>query len=403
MPQPNNSLKLAKALRFQIGVDGNLYASISNSQGSFFVSPEVLSFLCAIGNEKNKNLPNSKEWKQLLQELIGAGIVIDTNENKKIAQPEDGFADGWIQWAMISDRVRCAAYENALRKHINTSSNVLDVGAGCGFLTAVALDSGAKKVTAIEETKSAIFISPILKKLDPKLQNKLILENRNSFDVQVKKDVTLVVSELFGNDPFSEGVIPTLKEIATRFGNKQPQYIPEKLTCYFELAEISEHPALHRLAAFQNAKGKKPKDFFEKFLTAAKESLDLKNISFPLAMDKKNVNRISKPVVLGTTALNPPTRNVKKDFDTKQKIRIEKVSTETIVGLLWFRVHLTKDISISSNPLESDACEHWSPIAIAINQHIEKNDFLEIETALDDFENFLYVTLFVDKKRVGGR
>jgi 16S rRNA G966 N2-methylase RsmD len=403
MPQPNNSLKLAKALRFQIGVDGNLYASISNSQGSFFVSPEVLSFLCAIGNEKNKKLPNSKEWKQLLQELIGAGLVIDTTQNKKANQPEDGFADSWIQWAMISDRIRCVAYENAIRKNINANSNVLDVGAGCGFLTSVALDSGAKKVTAIEETQSSRFISPILKKLNQKFQNKLILENKNSFDVEINKDITLVVSELFGNDPFSEGVISTLKEIASRFGSKQPQYIPEKLTCYFEIVEILEHPTLHRLSAFQNKTDKKPQDFFQKFLSAAKESLDLKNISFPLAVDKKNMKRISKSAVIGTTDLNPPTKNVKNDFCKKIKIHIEQENQNTITGLLWFRVHLTKDITISSHPLEKDACEHWSPIAIAISQTVGKNKDIEIETALDEFENFLYVTLYSDKKRIGGR
>lgn len=423
MPKKDRSLKLAKALRFHIERDGNLYASVSSSQGSFFISPEVLSFLCSIGNEKKefhlknisselkekysflqKKLPDLKEWQELLSELTNAGIVLNSAQNKKDKQPEDGFADSWIQWAMISDKARCNAYEKAIRQHTNSNSIVLDVGAGCGFLTAVAADAGAKKITSIEETQSAFFIAPILKKLGSveKIQHKITVENRNSFDVEINKDVTLVVSELFGNDPFSEGVLPTLKEIGSRFGSKQPQYIPEKVSVYFEFAEILEHPTLHRLSAFQK-QNCESKDFSQKFLTAAHGVLDLKNISFPLPIAKNNLRRISKSVEIGSTLLNPPRKNSKKDLSREEKLRVDHECQNVTVGLVWFRVHLTKDITISSHPQEEDACDHWSPIAIALNRPLWKSDLIHITSSLNEFENHLHIDIFCDEKRIGGR
>lgn len=402
MSKTKKNLKLAKALRFQIGSDGNLYASVSNSQGSFFVAPEVLSFLCLIGNEKGKNLPNTREWNQLLEELIGAGLVIDDMDNKGHLQPEDGFADSWIQWAMISDHTRCLAYEKAIKKSVNPDSHVLDVGAGCGFLSASALSAGAKKITAIEETKSALAIHPILEKIDPKFKNKITIENKNSFDAKITPDISLVISELFGNDPFSEGVIPTLKNIAARFQNKQPEYIPQKMTVYFEFCEVVEHPVLHRLSAFQNEE-EKQKDLFSKFLNSAKKILDLDKVSFPLAIDAQNLKRISQPLSLGSTPLNPPQKTVKKDFTQKKSLKLNQQSNQTTIGLIWFRVHLTPELTISSHPQESDACQHWSPIAIALNQQIFKEDLLEIKSSLDDFENFIAVDVFCNKKKIGSR
>ena len=91
-----------------------------------------------------------------------------------------------------------------------------------GLLSAISLHSNAKKVIAIEETNAAKYIQPILNKLNIKPdKSKFILHNKNSFDVNLNEDISLVVSELFGNDPFQEGVLPTLREIAAKLKLKR--------------------------------------------------------------------------------------------------------------------------------------------------------------------------------------
>lgn len=409
MTKQKKSLALAKSLRLEIGTDGHIYGSISSSQGSFYISKEVLSFLCAIGNEKRSDLPEIHDQENLLQDLISAGFVVDLkSDNVKKKGPDDGFADPWIQWAMISDDVRCHAYDNAIRSYFkkNPAHTALDVGAGCGFLTAICLDSGSSKVTSIEETKIAQHIPAILKKsISSFKKEKFILENKNSFDAKVDPNTNLIVSELFGNDPFSEGVISTLKDIGKRFKSRQPTYIPKKLEVFFEIAQINGHPVQHRIEHLQKSSETQKSNFYEKFLTVSKETLDLKNVSFPIAFKKQDFTRITKPILMGSCFLNPPKEDIKKDFQKKCEVKLGSISDSnaTQVGLLWFRVFLNDTVSISSHPLEKDACHHWSPIAMPFQQKLGQGQIIELKSALNDFENFLEFSLTSNGKLIAKR
>ncbi|WP_161597761.1 RsmD family RNA methyltransferase [Fluviispira multicolorata] len=421
------NLSLAKGLRFRIGDNGNIYASISSSSGEFYVAPEVLTFLCfladnskvtdttAIPNKIKKhynsllnNIPNSEECAELLNDLIAAGVIINTSENSSRYLQEDGFGDPWIQWAMLSDSVRSNSYYSAIKQEITAQSVVLDVGAGTGLLSAQALSAGAKKVIAIEETKTAESIKAIFTKLGLETNSKnFILHNTNSYDVELTDTITMVVSELFGNDPFQEGVIPTLREIGSRFVGSNITYIPSKVTVYCNLIELNNHPMLHRIKALNKLKTKSlSENFLDKFMFAAASKLNLNNISFPIALNSQNFKYLSKTVEIGSTRLDPPpvysSDLSKHPLYGKKEIEIEE-DCDNILAIIWFRVHLTKSITISSNPKENDACEHWSPIAIPLNKIISKQDKVEIKYQLSEQENLICCDIFHKSEKIGSR
>ncbi len=420
-------LSLAKGLRFRIGEDGNIYASISSSSGEFYVAPEVLTFLCFL-TDNNKvtdadlipskikkqynnllnNIPNKEECTELLNDLIGAGVVISSSAENSRHLHEDGFGDPWIQWAMISDSMRSNAYYDAIKKVVTNHSIVLDVGAGTGLLSAQALSLGAKKVIAIEETKIAENIKPIFTKLGLETHAKnFILHNTNSFDVEINDPITTVVSELFGNDPFQEGVIPTLREIGSRFVGKQVTYIPNKVTVFFDLIELKSHPSLHRIKAYNKLKTVIDKNnFTHNFMHAAASKLDLDCISFPIALNANDFKYLAKTCELGATRLDPPpvysADLTKHPLYGKKEIIIEE-DCDNIIALLWFRVHLTESITISSNPKEKDACEHWSPLAIPLKKLLNKQNKIEIKYQLSEQENLFCCDIFHHEEKIGSR
>ncbi|APJ04553.1 50S ribosomal protein L11 methyltransferase [Silvanigrella aquatica] len=433
MSKQNNNHKLlnlnvAKGLRLRFADDGNTYASISSSSGEFYMAPEVLSLLCLLGNKNLKytlkeipgllkkqfqnissNLPNEAECSALIEDLIGAGILLlETNQTSKHMQ-SDGFGDPWAQWTMLADEFRSQAYFKALKKHINNNSIVLDVGSGTGFLSAISLHLGAKKVVAIEETNTANCIKPILNQLKLNTSNKsFILHNMNSFDVTLNDEITTIVSELFGNDPFQEGVLPTLREIGSRLFDKKINYIPQSVAVFFDIIDLLNHPALHRIKAFQQFQNKNfyKEEFLTEFLCAAGKTLDLNEISFSLPLNKNDFIAATKSTEIGSTRLDPPptfSKDLNKHpFYGKKTIKINH-DCQNALALIWFRAELTKDVTISSLISEQDACAHWSPIAIPLKKTLMKNDIIEIHHELNDTENYIHCKIFHNNEKIGSR
>ncbi len=421
--------RLSQALRFRIASEGKLYASISHSSGEFYVAPEVLSILCGIATqseqafnvkvlEKNlhhqykstlQNLPKTAECEDIITDLVASGLVHEEGAKTSLDLQQDGFGDEWVQWAMLADEPRGQAYEQAIFKSVNAQSIAADVGAGSGLLSALCLKAGAQKVTAIEETHMAKSIEPLLKSLSlPTPSQQLSVLNCNSFDATLPPNTNLVVSELFGNDPFSEGVVSTLKNIALRF-KKQPQYIPEKVSVYFEFIDLLEHPSKHRIEAVlheENGLNKRSEPVFSKeFLLAAKKKFNFKGVSFPLALHKNNFTRMCAPILLGELPLNPP-----QDYRTKKSHPLFGRKTVSLlnsgqcpVGLMWFKVSLSPGVTLSSHPQESDSAHHWSPLAILVSQKLKAGEAISISHELNELESQIHCTIWQGTQKIGGR
>lgn len=240
-------ISCAKGLKFRLDSQGNLRAQTSASAGEFCLGVEILQLLALIqktGHTKNldsslkgsfkeiiKNLPENEEIQSLVEELLATKVLKDHEDSQERNALEDGFADPWIQWAMIADEPRMKAYQKALESLPLKEATVLDVGAGSGFLTAFSLFQGAQEVHAIEETAISSQIKEILTKMNLSTKKRFKLYSCNSFDADFPANIQFVVSELFGNDPFSEGVIPTLRDIQSRVTEKT-KFVPQKVEIF---------------------------------------------------------------------------------------------------------------------------------------------------------------------------
>jgi hypothetical protein len=402
------NLRAARNLRLRLTDGGGLRASISRSSGEFELTLEVLELLSLLNSGKSEprtlakalrgrlqaclqNAPDAEEIEQLLEDLRGAGVVAGGNRADPASASglEDGFGDAWIQWAMIADAPRTRTYCEAIAAAVTPESVVVDVGAGTGVLTAAALRAGASKVVAIEETASARTIEPFLKRMGLLSAQRFELFQGNSGDATIPSNVNLVVSELFGNDPFSEGVLQTLSELAARLPKgKGVRFIPESVEIFAELIDLQGGPLLHRVRAWVQASGKsrngkEKSDYYSSMADALCGVLDFSSLSFAHALSPTDFLASSQPVSLGRVSLSPPPPLTVKILTGQRPLLVSRETTIPMV-MLWFRVVLAPGLTLSSRPGEGDACEHWSPILVPLCTFLKSQAKLDIAFSLSE-------------------
>lgn len=412
----SHKLRPARNLRFRIDADGSLRASVSASAGEFVLGPEVLALvqlmaggralapsetLAALRKHLREcldSLPDEDELEALVHDLVEAGVLLQGQGQR--TGLEDGFGDPWIQWAMVGDTVRNAAYAKAIETMVAQDSVVLDVGAGTGLLSGLALASGARRVHAIEETAVGRQLAGVVAEALGDVKGRLKLHQAHSRDVEIPADVTLVVSELFGNDPFQEGVIPTLADIGARL-RKAAAFVPQAVDVYAELCNL-RHPRLGPRVQRWQAPPQRRSTPLEALVGAVARKLDFSTVSFPFLLQAKEIERISKPCLLKSVRLDPPRA---EPWEGKKELRCDGEPAIPVL-LLWFRVKLVPGATISSHPAEKDACEHWSPIVIPLRKPggpLKSGQTLELRYALSDELNHLGMEVFAGRERLGGR
>lgn len=423
-------LQVARNFRVRIDEMGQLLGSISHSSGEFCLTPEVLVLLGLIAeikadvpnvqtfssrlkkrwNHLGKNLPPSDELGALIEDLKSAGVLVDTkatDSSQMIATglQADGFGDPWVQWTMVADKLRTLAYKSAIDATVNPGDVVVDIGAGTGLLGLMALQAGAERVVAIEETASAQFALETAKKLGFS-KKKYHLIQSNSFDAHIPPEARVVVSELFGNDPFQEGVLPTLRNIAMRFQDKKTTvFIPHSFECFVEVVDVKRCAQLHRIQAYQSqTKSMQIADNkTSELVLAILGQLRIDELSFPSHFEKDDFKSTSTAVCLGVVSLNPPSSTLLR-FEGQVEVEVND-KTLTPCVLLWYRVYLTADKkqTLSSSPAQADYAEHWSPVLIPLNVNALAPGFLTVKFQLNEYESFLEIEILESKNKLGGR
>lgn len=181
------------------GLDADAVALLS-----WAVEPATVTELCA-------RLPmmdaDDVDW--LAQDLLAQGLL-------QLADMDSGHAGGFghlgAHLPMVADLARVEAYAAAIARDAPGKA-VAEIGAGTGILSLLAAQAGARVVHAVEETD----IIEVARELFDNNGVKVALYRGNSREVELPERVDLLIHELFGVDPFEEGVISTLEEAAVRY------------------------------------------------------------------------------------------------------------------------------------------------------------------------------------------
>ncbi|MFZ9519579.1 MAG: hypothetical protein ACO3A4_03800 [Silvanigrellaceae bacterium] len=413
------SVRPSSALRLRIDEQGLLRARVSASAGEFNLTPEIVQLLCLVQQgvqpsalsgrlrqdfrEIVSGLPHQEEIDQLIMEMKAAQCLVETSTGEQTNDGIlDGFGDPWIQWAMLADAPRCAAYEKAIKRSVNEKSKVVDVGSGTGLLALHALAAGAQQVDAVEETGSVKILKKVRDSLPAKDKQKLIVHHNNSSDVNLPVGITHVVSELFGNDPFQEGVVPTLRDVFSRLGKQKVKGIPESVEIFAQLVDLQQGPLKNRIELLNKVSGKNDADWLKPVLRI-REQLDFSNISFAHPVRAGDYEAVSRPKSMFTVPLAPPPAAGKSAPVGKSRLDVNQ-SLRCPVLILGFRAHLTENISISNIPGEADQCDHWSPIIVPLRKLPAAGESLELSVSVgEDWEQLTARIADSQNRRIGER
>lgn len=155
-----------------------------------------------------------------------------TNEPSPKSAPALSPIQAW-HFDMLIDHERNHFYEDIIRKHCRDKI-VLEIGAGSGLMSVLAIRHGAEHVYCCEG-------NPLLAKAAELLIHRMGLKDQitifqaysNDIATDAIPKVDMVLHELFASDPFAEEVIHSLRD-AKRFMKPQAIFVPEGIQITYQ-------------------------------------------------------------------------------------------------------------------------------------------------------------------------
>ena len=152
--------------------------------------------------------------------------------------PAASYDQMYLHRTMIRDAFRTNAFKEALKQAVKPGDVVLDVGAGTGILSFLAVAAGAAKVYAVEPTPVADVARRIA--ADNGWGEKVKVINSRMEDAELDEKVDLIVFEwlgAMGNDENMYGIFLDARDRWLKPGGKM---VPEHVTAWMCPAEDGE-------------------------------------------------------------------------------------------------------------------------------------------------------------------
>lgn len=233
---------------------------------------------------------------------------------------------------MFADPVRAEVHFKALESVITPESVVVDLGAGSGLFSLIACKLGARKVYAIEPSKS-IHAGKTLAK-DCGFESRIEWIQNDSLKIQLEEKADIILSDIRGILPFTGNNIEVIADARDRFLTDDGHLLPFSDKLYMALVENRK---LHRKSVMPWKK----RDF----------ELDLKFLSerhsnqwqYAAPKQKHLVSKAEKWVEIDYSSIVDP------NFSNCVKLTANRNST--VHGFyLWFDTEIVPGIGFSGGP-----------------------------------------------------
>jgi len=142
---------------------------------------------------------------------------------------DDGFGRLEAHLPLVADQVRVDAYARALHRQA-PGLRVAELGCGTGLLSVLAARAGAASVWACEETDTIDLARAVLAANG--LSERVVLVQGDSRDLAPPTPVDLLVHEVFGVDPFDEGLLSSLADARARWLAPGGRLLPQGLSVF---------------------------------------------------------------------------------------------------------------------------------------------------------------------------
>lgn len=251
-----------------------------------------------------------------------------------------------VQKALLADTKRLKAYEAAIKKVVKKGDIVVDLGAGLGIFSFMAVQAGASKVYAIEAMN--IIEKAKLVAAENNFSDKIEFIQDSSLNVTLPQKADVIISEILGEFGLDENILHFTKD-AYRFLKPRPTLIPFKLELFMVPFESQEFYSQY--VDFWN----------EKISGLSFTELKKGYHMFPVQADFQYVHRfLCDPVRIASFDMNKIT-----DTGIEKHLEFELNSNSVVHGLLgFFRAHLAQDVIVENIPLAQMSC--WRNLCFPI-------------------------------------
>ena len=147
-----------------------------------------------------------KDWEidetgfaEVVERMEGQELLAPAGDGERGPRlPDRGFGSVRAHFVMLKDPVRVLSYRSAIERHAG-GKNVVEIGCGSGVLSLFAARAGARRVTAIEETR----ISQVAARMFAANGCSGLIDLRvaNSRDVELDEPADLIIHEILGIEP----------------------------------------------------------------------------------------------------------------------------------------------------------------------------------------------------------
>ncbi|CAH1174194.1 unnamed protein product, partial [Phaedon cochleariae] len=280
---------------------------------------------------------------------------------------------------MLNDKHRNIAYEKAISTQVNTGyKNVLDIGAGCGFLSLCAARHAGTTVTAIEENKQLANMCKDIMKAN-EVSNVNVLQCYSTHFSESPVECNLLVTEVFDVALFGERALETIAHASTVLCTENDyKIIPCKAKVYLTGISSEELHAKHRCTLPRSIQllNLDNLEITEQDLEPY-EAENLSDFDVSYLTDKQeifNIDFYDSNQILQIL-----------DESEAQRVHLKCNQAGTIHALaVWFDLGLTADVSITTDPLNDDRVTCWEQAVVHLDRPVKvtAGDVLAVDVSM---------------------
>ncbi|CAK1600284.1 unnamed protein product [Parnassius mnemosyne] len=332
--------------------------------------PDNIYLLNEIGKYLYKFGYYTEAWCHFQKALkTDSGFV---NAEKNLNSVKNLLVERW-HFRMLNDKIRNEAYRAAIHATITPiKDSVIDVGTGTGLLALYAYERKPMVITACDGsevmTKVAEGITQDMGINDMIILNKMST-SMNYKDIGGKR--SLLITEMFDAGLFGEHILQTLSHAWEYLLSNTGRVVPNKAEFFIAAANCNHLHLKYQLG--DNAKALLNIPMVNVHILTYDETYDCEDVHL-----FKDIKYITEPQSL-----------IKVDFndydDIQDKLyRCEPFSVEfnaledgeinTMIG--WFKLYLTENITITTDPRADNRCNAWQQAVFFDNipKKVNKNE-----------------------------
>lgn len=269
-----------------------------------------------------------------------------------------------IQKSLLADKKRMEAYQQAIKLKIKKGDIVVDLGAGLGIFSLMALKQGAAKVYAIEAMPIIEKAKEIARQNGVRERIEFIQNSSKNVILPQKADV--LISEILGELGIDEDILCFTSD-SYRFMKEKFKMIPNKLDLFLVPFESQEFFS-HYVSFWEN-----------KMLGFEFGSLKKGYHLFPIQSDFDYIHRfLGEPINFASIDLHKITQK-----QVNARINFKVLSEGIVHGFLgYFNAQLARGVSIENSPKAQMSCWRNLCFPVVINGsglHVQRYDELSVE------------------------